>query len=58
MRAYEERLASEGRSCGDVLIRLLAGLLQEIELLRQPIRQFACDVDEPGIDVGSHNLVA
>ena len=53
MRADEERLASEGPPRGDIFVRLLAGLLEEVEFLGQPVRQFAFDVDEPGIDIGS-----
>jgi hypothetical protein len=51
MRADEEDLPSEGPSHGDVLIGLLAGFLEELQLPGHPIRQFACDVDELGINI-------
>ena len=58
MGADEERLPGERPARGDILIRLLAGFLEEVELLRQSVGQFAFDVDEPGIDVGSDDGIA
>src|SRR6478736_3586358 len=55
MRANEERLPSERPPRGAILVRLLAGLCEEVELLRQPVWQFAFDVDEPRVDVGSYD---
>src|SRR6478752_7615203 len=55
MRADEERFASVRPPRGDILIRLLAGFLEEIELVGQPIRQFAFDVNEPGIDIRAND---